>query len=80
MVCNNLTLRGNFGHKLVFVLWTRLRVSCNAYVDPLFEIPSDLPAINPTTNDRRILYYCLMTEVDGLLGGSMVFSSAGCHS
>jgi hypothetical protein len=25
---------------------------------------SDLPGINPTTNDRMILYYCLMTKVD----------------
>jgi hypothetical protein len=55
-------------------------VSFNAYVDPLFEIPSDLPGVNPTTNDRMILYCCLMTKVDGLLGDSMVFSWAGCHS
>jgi hypothetical protein len=48
----------------MFVLWTLLRVSFNAYVDPLFEIPSDLPGDNPTTNDKMILYYCLMTEVD----------------
>jgi hypothetical protein len=55
-------------------------MSFNAYVDPLFEIPSDLPGVNPATNDRMILYYCLMTKVDGLLGDSMVFSWAGCHS
>jgi hypothetical protein len=48
----------------VFILWTRLRVSFNAHVGPLFEIPSDLPSVNPTTNDRMILYYCLMTKVD----------------
>jgi hypothetical protein len=45
-------------------LWTRLRVSFNAYVDPLFEILSDLRGVNPATNDRMILYYCLMTKVD----------------
>jgi hypothetical protein len=55
-------------------------VSFNAYVDPLFEIPSDSPGVNPTTNDRMILYYCLMTKVDGLLGGSTVFFWVGCHS
>jgi hypothetical protein len=32
--------------------------------DPLCEIPSDLPGINPATNDRMILYYCLMTKVE----------------
>jgi hypothetical protein len=64
----------------VFVLWTRLRVSFNAYVNPLFEIPSDLPGVNPATNDRMILYYCLMTKVDGSLGDSTVFSWAGCHN
>jgi hypothetical protein len=49
-------------------------VSFKAYVDPLFEILSDLPGVNPATNDRMMLYYCLMTKVDGLLGGSTVFS------
>jgi hypothetical protein len=48
----------------MFVLWTCLCVSFNAYVNPLFEIPSDLPGANPATNDRMILYYCLMTKVD----------------
>jgi hypothetical protein len=48
----------------MFVLWNRLRVSFNAYVDPLFDIPSDLPGVNPTTNNRMVLYYCLMTKVD----------------
>jgi hypothetical protein len=48
----------------MFVLWTRLRVSFNAYVDPLFEIPSDLPGLNPATNDRMVPYYCVMTKVD----------------
>jgi hypothetical protein len=72
MVCNKLDLTR-------VVLWTRLRVGFNAYVDPLFEIPSDLPGVNPTTNDRMILYCCLMTRMDGLLGDSMVFSWAGCH-
>jgi hypothetical protein len=56
------------------VLWTLLRMSFNAYVDPLFEIPSDLPGVNPATNDSMILYYCLMTKLDGLLGDSTVFS------
>jgi hypothetical protein len=64
----------------VFVLWTRLRVSFNAYVDPLFEIPSDSSDVNPTTNDMMTLYYCLMTKVDALLGGSRVLSWVGCHS
>jgi hypothetical protein len=73
MVCNKL-----FSTRVV--LCTRLRVSFNAYVDPLFEIPSDLPGVNPTTNDGMILYYCLMTKVDGLLCDSTVFSWAGCHS
>jgi hypothetical protein len=48
----------------MFELWTRLRGSFNAYVDPLLEITSDLPGVNPTTNDRMILYYCLMTKMD----------------
>jgi hypothetical protein len=55
-------------------------VSFNAYVDILFEIPSDLPGVNPATKDMMILYYCLMTKVDGLLGDSTVFSWASCHS
>jgi hypothetical protein len=59
MGCNKLDL-------IRVALWTRLRVNFNAYVDPLFEIPSDLPGVNPATNDRMILYYCLMTKVDWL--------------
>jgi hypothetical protein len=73
MVCNNLDL-------IRVVLWTRIRVSFNAYFDPLFEISSDLPGVNLATNDRMILYYCLMTKVHGLLGDSTVFSWAGCHN
>jgi hypothetical protein len=73
MVCNKLDL-------IRVVLWTRLRMSFNAYVDPLFEIPSDLPGVNPATNDRMILYCCLMTKVDVLLGDSTVFSWASCHT
>jgi hypothetical protein len=57
MVCNNLDL-------IRVVLWTHLRMSFNAYVDPLFENPSDLLAVNPATNVRMILYYGLMTKVD----------------
>jgi hypothetical protein len=34
--------------------------------------------VNPATNDRMILYYCLMTKVDWL-GDSTVFSWAGCQ-
>jgi hypothetical protein len=60
MVWNNLDL-------IRVVLWTRLRVGFNAYVDTLFEIPSDLPGVNPATNDKTILYYCLMTTVDWFL-------------
>jgi hypothetical protein len=33
------------------------------YVDPCCY-SSDLPGVNPTTNDRMILYYRLMTKVD----------------
>jgi hypothetical protein len=33
------------------------------YVDPCCYI-SDLPGVNPATDDRMILYYCLMTKVD----------------
>jgi hypothetical protein len=57
MVCNKMVLTR-------VVLWTRLRVSFNAYVDPLYVLQSDLPGVNPATNDRMILYYCLMTKVD----------------
>jgi hypothetical protein len=35
---------------------------------------------NPATNDRMLLYYFLMTEVDGLLGSSTVFYWVSCHS
>jgi hypothetical protein len=59
-------------------LWTRLRVIFNAYMSILVAI-SDLPGVNPATNDRMIFYYCLMTKVIGL-GGSTVFSWAGCHN
>jgi hypothetical protein len=41
------------------------------------KFPSDLPGVNPATNDRMILYYCLMTKVDGLLGDSTVFFLGG---
>jgi hypothetical protein len=73
MVCNNLDL-------IRVVLWTCLCVSSNAYDDTLFKIPSDLPGVNPATNDRMILYYCLTTKVDQLLGDSTVFFWAGFHS
>jgi hypothetical protein len=45
-------------------LWTRLRVSFNAYMSILVAILSDLPGVNLATNDEIILYYCLMTKVD----------------
>jgi hypothetical protein len=65
--CNNLDLiRG--------VLWTRLRVGFNAYVRSSVSIPSDLPGVNPTTNDRVILYYCLMTKVDWFYATIQYFS------
>jgi hypothetical protein len=48
----------------VFVLWTRLRVSFNAYVRSSMCYPSDLPGFDPTTYDRIILYYRLMTKMD----------------
>jgi hypothetical protein len=66
MGCNNLDL-------ISVVLWTHLHVSFNAYVEPLFEIPSDLPGVNLTTNDQMVPYYCVMTKVD-CLGDSTVFS------
>jgi hypothetical protein len=51
------------------------------YIDPCCYI-SDLPGVNPATNDRMIPYYCIMTKVDWFIGlcGSTVFSLAGCHS
>jgi hypothetical protein len=48
----------------VFELWTHLRVSLMHMSDPLCEFPCDLPGVNPTTNDRMILYYRLMAKVD----------------
>jgi hypothetical protein len=51
----------------MFVLWTHLCVSFNAYVRASMRIPSDLLGINPATNDRMILYYCLMIKVDWFL-------------
>jgi hypothetical protein len=42
--------------------------------------PSDLPGVNPATNDRMILYYCLNDQSGSVLGDSTVFSWAGCHS
>jgi hypothetical protein len=32
--------------------------------DPLCEFPSDLPGVNPATNERMILYCRLMAKVD----------------
>jgi hypothetical protein len=72
MVCTKLDLTR-------VVLWTHLRLSFNAYADPLLWFPSDLPGVNPTTNDGTILYYCLRTKVEWFLGDSTVFSLAGCH-
>jgi hypothetical protein len=46
----------------VFVIWTRLRVSFDAYVRSSVCTPSDLPSVNPATNDSMILYYFLMTK------------------
>jgi hypothetical protein len=70
MICNELDL-------IRVVLWTRLRVSFNAYVRSSVWTPSDLPGVNPATNNRMILYYRLMTKVDGLLADSTIFSWAG---
>jgi hypothetical protein len=56
---------------IMLYLWTHLRVSFNAYIyiyiDSCCYI-SDLLGVNPTTNDRMILYYCLMTKVDWFRG------------
>jgi hypothetical protein len=57
MVCNNLDL-------IRVVLWTRLRVSFNAYVDPLHEFQVIYRALTRQTNAMMILYCCLMTKVD----------------
>jgi hypothetical protein len=35
---------------------------------------SDLPGLNPATNDKMILYYCLMTKVDRSLAIVRYFS------
>jgi hypothetical protein len=78
MVCNNLTLKGNLDLNRCCTLDSP-SVSFNAYVRSSICIPSDLPGVNPATNDRMILYYCLMTKVDWFLGDSTVFSWAGCH-
>jgi hypothetical protein len=48
---------------MLLYLWTRLRVSFNVYIRSL-HFSSDLPGVNLATNDRMILYYCLMTKVD----------------
>jgi hypothetical protein len=37
-VCNNYTLRGKFRMLIMFYLWTRLRVSFNAYKSILVAI------------------------------------------
>jgi hypothetical protein len=48
---------------MLLYLWTRLRVSFNAYIRSLCY-SSDLPGVNPATYDMMVLYYCLMTKVD----------------
>jgi hypothetical protein len=48
---------------MLLYLWTRLRVSFNVYIRSLC-FSSDLLGVNPATNDRMILYYCLMTKVN----------------
>jgi hypothetical protein len=73
MVCNNLDL-------ICVVLWTRLRVSFNAYVDPLLEFQVIYQAINPATNDRMILLLLLNDQSRLVLGDSIVFSWASCHT
>jgi hypothetical protein len=57
MVCNKIFLTR-------VVLWARLRVSFNVYVDPLFEFQVIHRALTRLTNDMMILYYFLMTKVD----------------
>jgi hypothetical protein len=44
--------------------------------DPLCVFSSDLPGVNPTTLNRIILYYRLMTKWSGL-GDSMELSRMG---
>jgi hypothetical protein len=64
MVCNNLTLRGNLD--LNWCLYSGLAfvgVLMHMF-DPLYEFQVILSGVNPTTNDRMILYYCLKTKVD----------------
>jgi hypothetical protein len=48
----------------VFVLWTRLLLSFNAYVRLSVCYPSDLPGFDPATYDGMVPYYRLMTKVD----------------
>jgi hypothetical protein len=40
------------------------RVFLSSPISILCWYPSDLPGVNLTTNDRMILYFCLMTKVD----------------
>jgi hypothetical protein len=47
---------------MMMYLWTRLRVSFNAYMLILIAIQLIYRAL--TRNDRMILYYRLMTKVD----------------
>jgi hypothetical protein len=63
MVCNNCTIRGNFDLISVCTLDSPPR-EFNAYVRSFVRIPSDLPGVNPATNDKMILYCRLMAKVD----------------
>jgi hypothetical protein len=48
--------------------------------DPLCDYPSDLLGVNPTTNNRMVLYCHLMDKMDWFRRYSTVFSWEGCHS
>jgi hypothetical protein len=57
-------------------LWTLLRGSFNAYARSSLCVTSDLPGVNPTTLNRMILYYRLMTKWSGL-GDTIELSQMG---
>jgi hypothetical protein len=59
------------------LLWTRLRVSFNACVDPLYVLQVIYRALTrQLTTDTLLL---LSDQSGSVLGDSTVFSWAGCH-
>jgi hypothetical protein len=71
MVCNKCLI--------IVGLWTRLRVSFNACIDPLFDVQVMYRALTRQPTTGR--YLLLLNDQSGsVLGDSTVFSRAGCHS